>query len=123
MPGRLRVATLHRVTAAPVLVAVKGFARVGLINRVVRTVPQGGIPSDFLVSSYSSREWAKYSRANLNRRLIDVATKKHKTHRSAETSPVFVRCHGKRYLCFVLFVAINGERRACSLRRGACAEV
>ena len=37
----------------------------------MRIVPQGGIPSVSLLWSYSYRDWAEYSRANLNGRLID----------------------------------------------------
>ena len=64
-PGRLQVATHHRVKGGQV------FVRVALKGRGVRRVPQGGIPSAWLASSYSYRDWAEYSRANLNGRLID----------------------------------------------------
>src|SRR6185369_5107010 len=62
-PVRLRVATHHRVKGEFVRVAVKG--------KRMRRVPQGGIPSVLLAWSYSYRDWAEYSRANLNGRLID----------------------------------------------------
>ena len=64
-PVRLRVATRHRVKGE--------FVRVALTGREMRTVPQGGIPSVSLALSYSYRDWAEYSWANLNGRLIDGA--------------------------------------------------
>ena len=47
------------------------LARPSSKHRLTRTVPQGGMPSVLLASSYSYRDWAEYSRANLNGRLID----------------------------------------------------
>src|SRR6185503_15155331 len=63
MPVRLRVATHHRGKGV--------FGRVPLTGRLRRTVPQGGMPSVLLALSYSYRDRAEYSRANLNGRLID----------------------------------------------------
>ena len=54
------------------LCAEREFVRVRQKGRLMRTVPQGGIPSVSLASTYSSRDWAEYSWANLNGRLIDL---------------------------------------------------
>src|SRR5215213_8259815 len=50
MPARLRAATLHRLKAE--LVTEKEFVRAALTGRLRQTVPQGGIPSGLLASTW-----------------------------------------------------------------------
>ena len=65
----MRDAKLHRVKAD--LVLVREFVRVTQTGKLMRTVPQGGIPSVLLILPYSFRDRGEYSWANLNGRLID----------------------------------------------------
>src|SRR5215212_2153387 len=50
MPGRLQDAMPHRVKAEPG--TEKAFVRAALTGRLTQTVPQGGIPSGLLASTW-----------------------------------------------------------------------